>query len=112
MKPIYENLSSDAQLNRGVGGFTQNYNASLNQLIWRISPKILSGTSTICEIAADVSACYFNKGNFAYLTFMEEMRISTGTISYEWTREEDTFHISRADSKAAEATKEACVLKI
>lgn len=111
IKPIYENLSSDALLERCVGGFTQNNNESLNQLIWKISPKILSGTSTIVDIAANVAACYFNEGNFAYLTFMEEMGISVGTSAHEWAKEGDTFRIRRADQKAAEATKEARVLK-
>jgi len=46
MKPIYEDLSKDALLQRCLGGFTQNNNENLNQLIWKISPKAYSGTST------------------------------------------------------------------
>ena len=47
IKPIYDDLSIDALLEGCIGGFTQNNNESLNQLIWKISPKILSGTSKV-----------------------------------------------------------------
>ena len=60
MKPIYKDLSKDALLQRCLGDFTQNNNESLNQLIWKISPKSVSGTSTIVKIAANVTACTFN----------------------------------------------------
>ena len=43
MKPIYNDLSKESLLERCVGGFTQNNNESLNQLIWKISLKIMSG---------------------------------------------------------------------
>ncbi|CAB3245457.1 unnamed protein product [Arctia plantaginis] len=41
---VYEDLSKEAFLQRLLGGFTQksfnrNHNESLNQLIWKISPK-------------------------------------------------------------------------
>lgn len=111
MKPIYEDLSSNALLQRCVGGFTQNNNESLNQLIWKITPKVLSGTSTLVEIAANVAACNFNEGSFALLTFMEDMGISVGTSSHEWAREEDKLRISRADQKAADESKEGRVLR-
>ena len=42
IKPIYEDLSKDALLERCVGGFTQNNNESLNQLVSKISPKIVA----------------------------------------------------------------------
>lgn len=49
MKPIYEDLtiSKDELLERCVGGFTQNNNESLNQLIWKVTPKILPAGSKI-----------------------------------------------------------------
>lgn len=61
IKPIYEDLSKDALLQRCLGGFTQNNNESLNQLIWKISPKSVSGTTIVVEIAANVAACTFMK---------------------------------------------------
>lgn len=107
MKPIYEDLSKDALLERCVGGFTQNNNESLNQLIWKISPKIVNGSSNIVEIAANVSACTFNEGSFALLSFLQEMGIKTGTSSHEWAQTIDSDRINRAELEAEKVTKEA-----
>ena len=93
IKPIYEDLSKDALLEQCVGGFTQNNNESLNQLIWKISPKHLSGTSVIVEIAAYVTACVFSEGSFALLTFMQDMGISSGSSAHEWARSTDSLDI-------------------
>jgi len=105
IKPSYEDLSKDALLERCVGGFTQNNNESLNQLIWKISPKHLSGISVIVEIAAYVAACVFNEGSFALLTFMQDMGIS-GPSAHEWARSTDSMRISRAEQEAEKQTKE------
>ncbi|XP_025261971.1 uncharacterized protein LOC105256709 [Camponotus floridanus] len=106
IKPIYEDLSKDALLERCVGGFTQNNNESLNQFIWKISPKHLSGTSVIVEIAAYVAACVFNEGSFALLTFMQDMGISSGPSAHDWARSTDSMRISRAEQEAEKQTKE------
>ncbi|GBP72008.1 hypothetical protein EVAR_38689_1 [Eumeta japonica] len=58
MKPIYDDLSKDELLVRCVGGFTQNNNQSLNQLIRKITAKILPASSKIVNIAALVGSCY------------------------------------------------------
>lgn len=34
------------------------------QLIWKITPKIISGTSILLEVAAHVAACTFDEGCF------------------------------------------------
>ena len=106
IKPIYEDLSKDALLERCLGGFTQNNNESLNQLIWKITPKTLSGTSDLVEIAANVAACTFNEGNYALLTFLQDMGIKTGTSCHAWARTQDKDRISKAGKKAANETKE------
>ena len=62
MKPIYEDLSKDEFMERCVRGFTQNNNESFNQLIWKITPKILPAGSIIVQIAALIAACIFNEG--------------------------------------------------
>ena len=110
MKPIYEGLSKYAFLQRCLGGFTQNNNESLNQLIWKISPKSVSDTSTIFEIAANVAACTFNDGSFALLAFMQEMHIGTGPSSHEWARQVDELRISKVEEQAAHDSKEGRVL--
>lgn len=111
IKPIYEDLSKDALLQRCLGGFTQNNNESLNQLIWKISPKSMSDTSTIVEIAAHVAACAFNERCFALLAFMQDMQIGTGPSSHEWARAVNDLRISRAEEQAAHDTKEERILR-
>lgn len=106
IKPIYEDLSKDALLERCVGSFTQSNNESLNQLIWKISPKHLSETSVIVEIAAYVAASVFNEGSFALLTFMQDMGISSGSSAHDWARSTDSIRVSRAEQEAERQTKE------
>ena len=57
IEPIYNDLSKDELLERCLGGFTQNSNESYNQLIWKLSPKYLSGGAVTVGIAAYLSAC-------------------------------------------------------
>ncbi|KYM99964.1 hypothetical protein ALC62_09280 [Cyphomyrmex costatus] len=111
IEPIYQDLSKDELLQRCVGGFNQNNNESLNQLIWRISPKILSSSPTIIEIAANVAACTFNEGYIALLAFLQEMKISVGLSAHHYVRNFDKSRISKAEEKAALVTKEARILK-
>ena len=106
IKPVYEDLSSDTLLERCLGGFTQNNNESYNQLVWKISSKSVSGTSTTVEIAAYVAACVFNEGSSAFLTFMAEMGIISGPSAHQWANATDNFRINRADEKAALEIKE------
>lgn len=109
MKPIYEDLSKEALLERCLGGFNQNNNESLNQLIWKISPKTSSGTSIVVEIAADIAACTFNEGNFALLAMMREMQVKTGPSCHEWARVANSLRITRAEQEAQKETKEGRV---
>lgn len=107
IKPIYEELSKEELLERCVGGFTQNNNESLNQLIWKITPKILPAGSKIVEIAAFVAAGTFNEGVSALLLFMHGMDLKLGRNSHEYARKEDENRILIAEKKADAATREA-----
>ncbi|EZA50167.1 hypothetical protein X777_11230 [Ooceraea biroi] len=107
IKPIYENLSKQELLDRCVGGFTQNNNESYNQLIWKISPKILPSGSIPIEIAAYVSACVFNEGSKALLQIMQTMGISTGPNAHAFVADEDQEHIATAERRAQANTQEA-----
>jgi len=111
IKPIYENLSKDVLLERCVGGFMQNNNESFNQLIWKISPKHLSGTSVTVEIAAYVAACVFNEGSFGLLQIMQDMEISSGPSAHAWARSTDSIRIDRAEQEAERRTKEGRILR-
>ena len=86
-------------------GFTQNNNENLNQLIWKISPKSVSVTSTVVEIAEHVAASTFNEGHFNPLAFLNETEISTGPNAHEWALAADELRITRANQQAAHATE-------
>ena len=60
-------------MERCVGGFTQNNNETYNQLIWKITPKIVPCGSKIVEIAAYSAASVFNKGTALLLYYMSAM---------------------------------------
>lgn len=107
IKPIYEELSKEELLERCVGGFTQNNNESLNQLIWKITPKTLPAGSKIVEIAAFVAAGTFNEGISALLLFMHGMDLKLGRNSHEYARTEDENRILRAEKKSDAGTREA-----
>ena len=111
MKPIYEDLSKEELLKRCVGGFTQNNNESFNQLIWKITPKYLSGTSTLVQIAAHLAACTFNEGNYALLNIMQEIGIGVGTSAVEWASATDELRVNRADGRAELQTRENRILR-
>ena len=82
MRPIYTNLSNDKLLERCVDGFTQNNNESCNQLIWKITPKIVPCGSKIVEMAAYIAAGVFNEGTVLLLYYMSVMGLSLGTIAH------------------------------
>lgn len=107
IKPIYEDLSKDELLERCLGGFTQNANESLNQLIWRIAPKKLSGSRQIVEFASYVATCTFNEGAGAFLTFLSDMNVSVGPSAHDYVTFADNNRIDRAEIQANQQSKEA-----
>ena len=63
MKPIYNDLSKNSLPERCVVGYTQNNNESLNQQIWKNSPKIISSGAITVELVAYIAAALFNEGS-------------------------------------------------
>ncbi|KAL7288345.1 hypothetical protein TKK_0017679 [Trichogramma kaykai] len=110
IKPIYKELSSDNLLERCVSGFTQNNNESYNQLIWKITPKLLPAGSKIVEIAAYTAACMFNRGTEALLAIMYGMGIKLGRHSHEYVRSEDEKCVLIAEQRASDTTREARIV--
>lgn len=106
IKPVYEDLSKDTLLNRCVGGFTQNNNESYNQLIWKISPKIIPSGSSIVEIAAYIAACTFNEGTEALLSILHAMGVSLGRYAHLYAQGEDKERVHIAEKRAHENTRE------
>ena len=107
MKPIYEDLRKDELLERCVGGFAKNIKDSLNQLIWKITPKILPAGSIIVQIAALTAACIFNEGISALLLIMHGMDLKLGPNSHEYARNMDENRVTSAEKKSTSETHEA-----
>jgi len=103
--PIYEELSSE-NLQRCIGGFTQNNNESINALIWSFAPKrVFSGAKTV-EIASYLAASIFNEGYESLLKMMHVMNITIGPNAVAICTEMDNARISIADARSFEASKE------
>ena len=111
IKPIYTDLTKQELLERCVGGFNQNNNESFNQLIWKISPKIIPGGLVTVELAANISACMFNEGFGSLLQLYEAMGIHCGPNIHLYAVTEDTTRITTADRRTQEATREGRMLR-
>lgn len=88
------------------GGFTENNNESYNQLVWKIAPKTLHAGAKVVEVAANVAADIFNKGNLAALVFLNSLDVKPIQIAHEYARREDENRISKSDRKTQAATQE------
>nr|XP_022916276.1 uncharacterized protein LOC111426132 [Onthophagus taurus] len=107
IRPIYEDLSRDDLLSRCVGGYTQNNNESLNDLIWKIASKETYCTAVTVEIAAYIAAAIFNKGHMSLLTMLQTLNVSIGNAAYNMCQEIDAQRICTAELRTLEATKES-----
>ncbi|XP_066581799.1 LOW QUALITY PROTEIN: uncharacterized protein [Prorops nasuta] len=111
IRPIYTDLSNEKLLERCVGGFNQNNNESYNQLIWKISPKIIPCGSKIVEIAANVAAGIFNEGTSSLLYFMYAMGVCIGPSAHEYAQKEDEERVAISDHRAQEATRDGRIAR-
>lgn len=111
LKPIYTDLSTKTLLERCLGGYNQNSNESLNNLIWRISPKEVHCGLSIVEIAANIAVCTFNDGTSSLLQIMKTMDVKCGSNAHRWAAAEDSRRLSVAERAAATATKESRILR-
>ncbi|XP_024946630.1 uncharacterized protein LOC112495203 [Cephus cinctus] len=104
--PIYIDLSNEKLLERCVGDFTQNNNDSYNQLIWKITPKIVPCGAKIVELTANVGAAIFNEDTASLLFYMSAMRLWLGPNAHSYARKEDPKCIKIADRITHENTRE------
>ncbi|XP_067205402.1 uncharacterized protein [Linepithema humile] len=111
IKPIYKDLSKDKLLKRCIGGFTQNNNESLNQIVWKIAPKTLSASLMIVEIAGYIATCTFNEGMKGILTIMNTIGISCGPNAHNYAEKEDAARIQLSNKRAHENTREGRMLR-
>jgi len=111
MKPIYTDLSKETLLERCVGGFNQNNNESFNQLIWKISPKIVSSGAIIVNLAAYIAAGLFNEGSNSLLYFLNAIGVSCGHNAHTYVERTDEARISLAEKRAAESTRDGRLMR-
>ncbi|KYQ53517.1 hypothetical protein ALC60_00043, partial [Trachymyrmex zeteki] len=111
IRPVYNDLSAEALLQRCVGGFNQNNNESYNQLIWKITPKTVPSGSTIVNIAAKIAASVFNEGSSIHLTMLYSIGSKLGHNAHEYCRQMDENRITIAEHRAQLATREARILR-
>ncbi|XP_077256710.1 uncharacterized protein LOC143894395, partial [Temnothorax americanus] len=109
--PIYTDLSNKKLLERCVGGFTQNSNESYNQLIWKITPKIIPAGSRIVEMAAYIAAGIFNEGTAALLYYMHAIGLLLGPNAHSYAEKEDAERVTIADRRAQENTREGRMVR-
>lgn len=106
IKPIYSDLSKPSLLERCVGGFNQNNNESFNQLVWKISPKIMTSGAIVVNIAAYIAAGMFNEGAKSLLFFMNAIGVNCGHNAHSYVKKIDEARIAVAEKRAAESTRE------
>lgn len=108
---IYTDLSNDSLLERCVGGFTQNQNESLNNLIWCFAPKrVFSGIITV-KIAANIATCIFNKGYSSILSIMAAINIITGPTAVTTCKMLDEERLEIADKRTFDSSKEGRIAR-
>lgn len=91
--------------------FNQNNNESYNQLVWKISPKIITSGSISVEIAAHVAACQFNEGLISLLWILQAMGVHCGRNAHEYVREEDELRLHTAEWRVQSKTREGKMLR-
>jgi len=84
---------------------------SSNQLIWKISPKIVSSGAIIVNLAAYIAAGLFNEGSNSLLYFLNTIGISCGHNAHTYVERTDEARISLAEKRAAESTREGRLMR-
>lgn len=98
-------------LQRCVGGYTQNTNESLNNLIWSFAPKtVFSGIQTV-QIATFLATGIFNEGYGAVLSILHGMKITIGPAAFALSKELDADRIKTAKKRTLDASKESRIAR-
>ena len=109
--PIYTELSNKDLLTRCIGGFTQNKNESLNNMIWKIASKRTFSGKEIVEIAAYISTAVFNDGCIILLAILNELNINIGKRAKATCTLIDRKRLFDADRSAEKRTKSSRITK-
>ncbi|KAK3933236.1 Large tegument protein deneddylase [Frankliniella fusca] len=108
-KKVFSDLTSDELLERCIGGYTQNPNESVNNLVWLGCPKVRFFGKKTVDIAAAEGILQFNDGCRSKIKVLREMGVQPGNSCINWAITEDKSRVLQAQIRAKAATKEARV---
>lgn len=107
IKPVFTDLSKEELLQKCVGGFTQNPNESLNNIIWKNVPKnVYCGNKTL-EIGVSDAVIVFNSGQKGRLDVLKNMGVTPGKYCVAYCNAKDKARKEVAQKRVLETTKEA-----
>ncbi|GFY50161.1 uncharacterized protein TNIN_81561 [Trichonephila inaurata madagascariensis] len=104
--PVYVNRSNVTLLERCVVRFIQNNNEIYNQLIWKITRKIVPCGCKVVEISTYIAARMFNEGTKSLLYLMSALEFSLGTVIHVYFDKEDAELVMISDARAQGSTQE------
>lgn len=73
MKPIYNRLESQHLLKKYLGGYTQNANEALHQLVWKFCPKVLFLGAAAVKCGAALAVYHYNDGVSSFYHFASSL---------------------------------------
>ncbi|KAK3911583.1 Halomucin [Frankliniella fusca] len=111
-RKVFEDLTSPDLLERCIGGYTQNPNESVNNLMWLGCPEVRFFGKKTVDIAAAEGILQFNDGCRSKIKVMREMGVEPGINCINWAISEDSGRVVQAQLRAKEATKEARVARL
>lgn len=106
IKPVFQALSSPDLLSKCLHGRTQNTNESLNQLIWCRCPKTTFVGADSVKIAANDAVAYYNDGNTARKSVLEELGITPGVFCDIALSRLDKERVDKAEFSSSAESKE------
>ena len=90
-------------------GYTQNANESINNLIWKFSPKTKNhGVSTVNSAVA-IAVSIFNDGTSSVGQMLRNMDLEAGVFACDFFKHKDTYgyRVITAQKQAKQASKES-----
>ena len=103
--PIFKRLSEKKLLEKCVGGFTQNQNEALNNLIWSFCPKAGYAGATVIETGVALAVCIFNNGYTVIERILTRLGVSTEEYLRRFVRVLDDERVKRGERKSSAASK-------
>ena len=82
-----------------------------DQLIWKITPKIVPCDLKIVEMAAYIAAGVFNEGTASLLYYISAIGLSVGPNAYLYAQKEDAQCVMISDRRAQESTREGRMIR-